>query len=141
MRQIALCAGSSPEVMWIDRYDRDGGWDGHLARYTLIICKDPMGVAQIVEVTTQPAERQEVAGRFRQMAGKPSQGDGGEIKYWIESVWEAVEEFPADVIIQACKDINKRDQWRPEPSVVREQCRWVGRKRLALQAMVRRLDQ
>lgn len=139
MRLMTLCAGSPPEEITSDRYTKDGGWDGVLVRYELPICNDPAGVARIVEALTRPAERHEVLGRFRQMAEMPSQGDAGGVKYWVESVWEAVDDQPLDVIIQACKDINRRDVFRPAPATLREQCLWVGRKREALKAMVRKL--
>lgn len=140
MSLITLCAGSRPEAIWTDQYDRDGVWDGRPARYEMEVCVNPGEVAKIVDTLTRPAERQEVAGRFRQLAELPGQGDAGGARYWAESVWEAVQEFPSDVIIQACKDINKREKWRPVPSAVREQCLWVGRKREALRQMVRRLN-
>ena len=132
MKSLTLLLGSPLVECWDDRLDAEGQWDGRLVGFKG--AEPTPDARQMVAELTAPTDRETVAPTLQAMAeGMPSQGSSATaIRVWMELVWMAVDEFPADVIQQAAKALVRREKWRPTPAELRAECQWLGRKRAAL---------
>lgn len=136
MRLLKRRAGLWPEEVCKDSTDGGYGYESKLVAFRF---REPLSreikaeLKAISAAVNQPAERHEVAEGLAAVGSiMPQQGDVTRLELWQESVWVAIEDFPADVINESLRNIIKREKWRPAPAEIREECFQVGRKRLAL---------
>ncbi len=117
--------------------DPQFGYDEELAGYETA-AKIPETAREFIRELTRPAERDAVKPGLTAMAlAMPSQNpEGPAVEAWMELVWMAVEEFPADVINEALKRSVRRDEFRPTPAKIRDDCHWLNRRRHALRRLV-----
>ena len=134
LESVRQLAGSSLEEIkrtWFD----DWGYDYELIGYSFaqpVTIEALESIDALVVEANRPATRREVGPMLGAMSeGMPS-GDGSNGESWLELVWLAVEELPADVILEALKNIVKREKWRPAASEIREECWQLGERRRAL---------
>ncbi len=113
------------------------GYDDELAAYETK-GKIPDQARALIIGLTRLAERDQVKQGLTAMAmAIPSQNaDAGAVEAWMELVWMAVDEYPADVINEALRRSVKRDNFRPTPAALREDCIWLNRRRRALRRLV-----
>ena len=122
-------------VAEIERYFKtDGQFDFRLEGYRLKATAEQMADArQLIELSLVPASRPEIAPTLNAMAlAMPSQGGDMAAEAWMELVWMSVDDFPLDVIHESCRRLVRREKWRPTPAEIRDECQFVGRRRLAL---------
>jgi hypothetical protein len=135
LKLMRLASDSLPEEVCRDRRT-DYGYDAELAGYRFpkpLSVETKAVLRAIAEEANRPADRGEILEGLKSVSlTMPHQGDVTDSGVWMEMVWMAVEEFPADVINASLRNLVKREKWRPAPAEVLEECHQVGRRRRAL---------
>ncbi len=134
LENVKLLAGSSPVEIRRER-NGDYGFESNLIGYRIEGNVPPAAMAEIREqiiTANAPATRREVGSLLGAMSMAMPSHDGSDGEAWLELVWMAIEDMPADVITEASKQMIKREKWRPTPAEILEECYWLARKRRAL---------
>lgn len=141
MSCVTALSGSPPEVEYSSRVDPHYGYLGALEAYELRSCDDVVSVRKVLELALEPPRAEEIIPKLTAIGGAlPSKGDATTAVLWSGLAWEAIDNFPRDVVLAALREINRREKWRPAPSEVREECHWQGRRRMGWRRVLRRLE-
>lgn len=137
LKRLTQLTGSPPEEITRSWTGADGGFDYEITGYRIASAEAQtmLEIQAFIAEATKPAERRDIAPMLAAMAQAMPSHDQSDGEAWMECVWLAVDEFPADVILESMKKLIKREKWRPSPAEIRQECQWVGRARVALKKL------
>lgn len=128
-------SGLSPGEVCRHHVTDDGSYDFELVGYRFpnpLSAEVKAELRALADTGNQPGRREDVIDGLKAVSlTMPHQGDVSDSKVWMETVWMAVEEYPADVINESLRKILKREKWRPTPAEIREECFVVSKRRRA----------
>jgi hypothetical protein len=130
--------GSSPVAKVRPVYDRDGGYDEVLEGFEHAPRLDGE-LIEALEAANAPADPDDVTKELARLKigtiGRAM--DGVDLEAWLIVVGEELEEFPADVIRDACRKWMRREKWSPSVAELRDECQRTARRRKLMLAAAR----
>jgi hypothetical protein len=134
-----LVLGSQPEAQTepvIDEY----GYDTRFKGYALSerVQPDQMARARaIIEAACTPMSDAEIAQELTKVRlATVSNTHGPDLEGWMQIMIEELRDFPAAVVVQACKQWRRREKFLPGCAELREECHQHNRCRRALRRLV-----
>lgn len=117
----------------------DYGFDFELIGYRVkgSVSSEIMAEAQLlIEQVSKPATRPQLANALTKLAAATaSRKRDLDLEAFMEVAIEDLAEFPVDVVEEALCGIRRRETFLPSVAELRDECRWIGRRRLALQIL------
>lgn len=139
IQSLTLVLGSPPEVQ-IEHLIGESGYDQRLKGYALTApaCPEQMAQARaIVEAACAPMNDAELAKELTKLRLMVvSNTHGSDLQGWMQIMIEELRDFPAAVVLQACKQWRRREKFLPGSAELREECHQQNRRRHALRRLV-----
>ena len=121
-------------------FTSDYGYDFRFAGYELsgpTSSEEIADVRAIVDCACRPLDRADLARELTKLrlvcVSKLADED---FEGWMTVIIEEVEEFPAAVVIGACKRWRRREKFLPTCAEIREECHQLNRRRHSLRRLV-----
>lgn len=139
MESLTSVLGSQPEEEGEHLFP-DGGYHYCPKRYKLTA---PASAAQLAQARTimaaafEPLSRAELARELSKLRlVSASNIRGQDLEGWMEVMAEELADFPAAVVIEACKRWRRREKFLPTCAQLVEECHTLNRRRRALRQLV-----